>query len=586
MTRNAKKTFACILALAMTLSLFVPAFAVNGPYKPEGEEDWNYARLELVELDENENPISVLNEEYGYPEQKSLPLYTNGAATAQEGAVYDPAANTLTITDLKGNYILRVNLMGDDFTLCVKGECSLTRIEVHGGGVIQPKWSCALRITGDGTLNVNPKILDSGIFFAPQEEAESTLTVDPDVTLNVSGTIGAIEAWGYTGVFSINAAAEIPTIEPVTAVREVELRTPGYTNLMKMNIPLCVNAADKDGIYAINSWLRYDGTEYVTVERYVYNAKHDLYLKDVDWEQANDREGTLNFDTLEDAAAAGFTVKKDDQGFDCWLDDVNVLADYNDVQIREAADGARYGVSYGYVDGEFVDEIAMTMEEIDELPGKYMFIYAPDVDPENLTEVHITQTFEGQYDYMYPEKEFSSGPAQQTCAHNLVKTEAKAASCTEDGNVEYFTCTVCGKIFADEAAETELTETALKAAGHKLEKVEAKPATAAEAGNIEHYRCTVCGKLFADADALQELTPEETVIDKLPAFMLGDVDRDTKISAGDARLALRRSVGLETYAEGSVEFLACDVDKDGKVTAGDARSILRASVGLDNPADW
>lgn len=67
---------------------------------------------------------------------------------------------------------------------------------------------------------------------------------------------------------------------------------------------------------------------------------------------------------------------------------------------------------------------------------------------------------------------------------------------------------------------------------------------------------------------------------------LGDVDGDGKISAADARLVLRRSVGLENYKEGSEKFLACDVDFDGKVSAADARLILRASVGLEDAKTW
>ncbi len=68
--------------------------------------------------------------------------------------------------------------------------------------------------------------------------------------------------------------------------------------------------------------------------------------------------------------------------------------------------------------------------------------------------------------------------------------------------------------------------------------------------------------------------------------MLGDVDNDKKITASDARLALRRAVDLETYPAGSREYTACDVDKDGKVTAGDARKILRAAVSLEDPTKW
>ena len=63
----------------------------------------------------------------------------------------------------------------------------------------------------------------------------------------------------------------------------------------------------------------------------------------------------------------------------------------------------------------------------------------------------------------------------------------------------------------------------------------------------------------------------------------GDVDGDGRVTASDARLALRASVGLESYAVGSVKYTAADYNSDGKITAEDARAILRISVGL--PAD-
>ena len=66
----------------------------------------------------------------------------------------------------------------------------------------------------------------------------------------------------------------------------------------------------------------------------------------------------------------------------------------------------------------------------------------------------------------------------------------------------------------------------------------------------------------------------------------GDVDGDGNITAADARLALRKAVGLETYKENSPAFSACDVNFDGRVSADDARLILRGSVGLEDPAKW
>lgn len=68
------------------------------------------------------------------------------------------------------------------------------------------------------------------------------------------------------------------------------------------------------------------------------------------------------------------------------------------------------------------------------------------------------------------------------------------------------------------------------------------------------------------------------------AAVRGDVDGDGVLSAADARIALRRSVALETFLPGSGKFHAADADGDGVVTAGDARSLLRRSVGLADEA--
>lgn len=68
------------------------------------------------------------------------------------------------------------------------------------------------------------------------------------------------------------------------------------------------------------------------------------------------------------------------------------------------------------------------------------------------------------------------------------------------------------------------------------------------------------------------------------ALQKGDVSGDGQIKAEDARLCLRRAVGLETYAKGSEKYKACDYDGDGNVTAADARLILRAAVGLKDDA--
>ncbi|MBR0509076.1 MAG: hypothetical protein IJJ85_03075 [Clostridia bacterium] len=63
-------------------------------------------------------------------------------------------------------------------------------------------------------------------------------------------------------------------------------------------------------------------------------------------------------------------------------------------------------------------------------------------------------------------------------------------------------------------------------------------------------------------------------------YFPGDVDGDKNVSAHDARLALRMSVGLEDDEPGSFAYTAADYDNNGTVSAADARAILRVSVGL------
>lgn len=77
-------------------------------------------------------------------------------------------------------------------------------------------------------------------------------------------------------------------------------------------------------------------------------------------------------------------------------------------------------------------------------------------------------------------------------------------------------------------------------------------------------------------------------IDKKPGnYMLGDVNLDGKISAADARLALRIAARLDDYPEVTdVVFMNADVNGDGKINTADARIILRVAAGLSSFDDF
>ena len=111
-------------------------------------------------------------------------------------------------------------------------------------------------------------------------------------------------------------------------------------------------------------------------------------------------------------------------------------------------------------------------------------------EPETYTEVAYSATI------AYPK-------------HEMTKTAAKAATCTEDGNIQYYTCGVCGRYYKYVTGSTEYDEADLviPAKGHQAKKIEANEPGCVVTGNSEYYVCKVCGKVFSD-EACETLTTE------------------------------------------------------------------------------
>ena len=135
--------------------------------------------------------------------------------------------------------------------------------------------------------------------------------------------------------------------------------------------------------------------------------------------------------------------------------------------------------------------------------------------------------------------------------HTLTATAAKAATCDEDGNIAYWTCSVCGKLFSDAEGKTEIAQSATveKAKGHTLSKVEAKAATETEAGNIEYWTCSVCGKFFSDAEGKTEIAQDDTIIPPT-----GHVTHTVSVTNGD---------GSGSYKPGDTVHIIAPEFKDG-----------------------
>ena len=136
-----------------------------------------------------------------------------------------------------------------------------------------------------------------------------------------------------------------------------------------------------------------------------------------------------------------------------------------------------------------------------------------------------------------------------TNQHLLTKTEAKDATCSESGNKEYWTCEHCGKYFLSDdtnpetAKAIELSETVIPAS-HKLTKVEAKAATCSEDGNKEYWTCEHCGKYFLSDDT----NPETAKAVEQSETVISVSHKLTKVEAKDATCA----------EDGNKEYWTCE----------------------------
>ena len=80
--------------------------------------------------------------------------------------------------------------------------------------------------------------------------------------------------------------------------------------------------------------------------------------------------------------------------------------------------------------------------------------------------------------------------------------EAVAPTCYENGNIEYWLCEACGQAWLDAECtkNTNVMAVVLPMAHAEAKHVEAKAATCTENGNIEYWLCEACGQAWLDAE--------------------------------------------------------------------------------------
>lgn len=101
-----------------------------------------------------------------------------------------------------------------------------------------------------------------------------------------------------------------------------------------------------------------------------------------------------------------------------------------------------------------------------------------------------------------------------TIAHNMEAHEAKDATCTETGNIEYWSCDICNKKYSDESGSTVADNVVTEALGHQLSHNEGLSATCSRKGIKENWECDRCNKIYLDEEAQTEVSADGLVLEK------------------------------------------------------------------------
>ena len=141
--------------------------------------------------------------------------------------------------------------------------------------------------------------------------------------------------------------------------------------------------------------------------------------------------------------------------------------------------------------------------------------------------------------------------------HDLTLTEAVAAGHTTPGSNAYYTCARCGKLFKDAEGkqETTLEAEVVPAEGHTMVKTEAVAPTYFAPGNNEYYTCSVCGKVYKDAEGLTETTVEDETLTMLSSAASGKFGKDDCLSwvlTEDGTLTISGNGSMPNYSTSSV----------------------------------
>lgn len=104
-----------------------------------------------------------------------------------------------------------------------------------------------------------------------------------------------------------------------------------------------------------------------------------------------------------------------------------------------------------------------------------------------------------------------SGTDIEKHVHSAKKTEYKAATCKEKGNIEFWSCTICGKYFSDAAFENEISssDVVIDFSPCVGERVAGYAPTCSDFGLTDGEQCRFCKKTLVERKKINKLPHEE-----------------------------------------------------------------------------
>jgi hypothetical protein len=167
--------------------------------------------------------------------------------------------------------------------------------------------------------------------------------------------------------------------------------------------------------------------------------------------------------------------------------------------------------------------------------------------------------------------------------HVLSKTKATEPSCTEEGNSEYWTCSVCGSFFGDAEGKKKIKEGSwvIEATGHdwgdpewKWSGVKSASATFI-CGNDETHTETLEAEITSSGGVYTATVSFEnkTYTDKV-TVLLGDVDLDGDVDSADLTKLARHVAKISVLTDPQA-LLNADVTMDGETGSNDLTKLAR-----------